>query len=1377
MRWNIKRRIIAAMLLMLALILLGFTLMESRVTVLHGQDQWVEKTRAIINQSEHYLSDLQDIEAGKRGYLISGIESFLEPYDAGNARLPRDMSALRQMVAHNPAQLALLDEVAKLGQRKIDVAAEAIRLRRTSGFEAARHFMLTAGAKNIMDAIRQKMARFNAEEQRLLAKRQTAAAQTDAESHLFLLAMDGILVVLALVLLLMLHVTVVRPIRRLQAVVQKLGKGDFEVRADVRGRDEIAELGRSFNQMAEAIVEQAARSEGVIKAMVDGVITIDTHGIVESFNPAAEAIFGYQPGEVIGNNVNMLMPEPHKGQHDGYLKHYLDTGEAKVIGIGRTVEGRRKDGSTFPLDLAVNEMVAGELRSFIGTVRDISERVATEQEIAKKNEELQIRGRYDQSYGRIMALFSSTHNRKKALSAALSILADNHPIPVSAIYEQDEWQGILTCTASHGTPETLKQSFEPGEGLIGQAALENKVIILNPDTGDSGMNIETGIINFKPATVVASPINYQEKVLGVLVLAASKPPTDLDTPFIERLSDQIGVAINNIRQYSDLQSMSEQLKKRGEEITQKNLQLEESNKMKSEFLANMSHELRTPLNAIIGFSEVLKDGVTGELSEEQNEYIGDIFDSGQHLLSLINDILDLSKIEAGKMELELMETDVTDLLNNSLSIVKERAMTHRVKLSQDIGKDVDTCWMDVRKAKQIIFNLLSNAVKFTPDGGSVSLSARKAKGEAIGSGKNSAVPLTPPTSSEGGFLEISVTDTGIGISDEDQQKLFNAFVQADSSLSRKYEGTGLGLVMVKRLAELHGGTVGMKSEEGKGSTFTVWLPYRTGDAATGTIPVAKAPAEQISSKTGPLSVLVVEDEDAAADLMRIQLETAGYHTTRAATAEEAMEMLAEAKPDLITLDILLPGMDGWDFLAEIKRDKTLAHIPVVIVSIVADEKKGFSLGATEVLQKPVRKRALLTAVGQAGFGLDGGVSGTVLVVDDDSKAVEVVARHMEDSGATVLRAYGGTEAIDNAKSKKPDLIILDLMMPEVNGFDVVEALKANEETAHIPIIILTAKVITDADRKALNGGVLKIVEKSGFNHGSFINEVHRATAKLAAESAQSAPKPARKKPSGTKKSSPASAATPSGKATVLVVEDNARESNLLKHYLEDAGYAVTLAANGPAALDEMRQSRPDLITLDMMMPDMDGFEFLNEKANLPECMDIPVLIVSGMDDAEKGLSLGANAIVRKPIKKRDFLDVIKSIDIKSQAGIKPDVLVVDDDPKAVKIISSYFDASTYQVVKAYDGAEALEAVERNRPDLIVLNLTMPVMNGFEVIDRLKKDKKTRDIPIIVLTAKILTGRERQKLMRHVQAIKEKGSFNRDRFLTEVETLLGRIIKK
>ncbi|MFQ5582582.1 MAG: response regulator, partial [Mariprofundaceae bacterium] len=518
-----------------------------------------------------------------------------------------------------------------------------------------------------------------------------------------------------------------------------------------------------------------------------------------------------------------------------------------------------------------------------------------------------------------------------------------------------------------------------------------------------------------------------------------------------------------------------------EEIRRKNMQLAQASRMKSEFLANMSHELRTPLNAIIGFSEVLKDGVMGKMDADQQEYVTDIFNSGQHLLELINDILDLSKIESGKMELDLEKTHIPDLLNNSLSIIKEKAMAHQIQLDLNIGEQVKDCFLDARRFKQIMYNLLSNAVKFTPDGGNVRIDARR----------------IASTDSGDDYLKISVTDTGIGISEEDQKKLFQPFHQIDSKLSRKYEGTGLGLVMIRHLCELHGGTVDVESAEGKGSTFTVSLPYRTRIKAVagkkqpeGTS--SKRPAKATTSES-PL-VLIVEDDDQAAELMRVQLEGERYRSFRVATAEEALEWLQENSPDLITLDILLPGMDGWDFLARIRENKSTLHIPVVVVSIVADEKKGFSLGASEVLQKPVRKRVLLAAV--AGIApREKGQPMTVLVVDDDPKTVDVMARHLESAHFSVLRAYGGQEGIDLATSELPGLILLDLMMPEVSGFNVVDALKASKETAHIPIIILTAKTITEEDRQRLNGDIMKIVEKSSFNHGSFIVEVDRAMRK------------------------------------------------------------------------------------------------------------------------------------------------------------------------------------------------------------------------------------------------------------------------------------------
>jgi len=524
---------------------------------------------------------------------------------------------------------------------------------------------------------------------------------------------------------------------------------------------------------------------------------------------------------------------------------------------------------------------------------------------------------------------------------------------------------------------------------------------------------------------------------------------------------------------------------------------EESTRFKSEFLASMSHELRTPLNAIIGFSEILRDGIAGKLDDRQHEYICDIFDSGQHLLELINDVLDLSKVEAGKMVLEAEMADIGQLLSNSLTIVKEKSLSHRIGLQLDIPETLGTCWMDVRKVKQIVYNLLSNAVKFTPEGGTVTLRGCVVDHEgALQSTENWPELHTPLPAGCDRLLQISVRDSGIGIAEEDMKRLFQPFVQIDSSLSRQFEGTGLGLALVKKFVELHGGAVAVASLPGEGSRFTVWLPYRlAADEAQshdGGALLAGSPPWPAGK---PPRVLVVEDNAQAADLIRLQLEADHCQVIRVATAEAALTMLGEQPlPDLISLDILLPGMDGWEFLARIKKDQRLARIPVVIVSILSGSCKGLSLGASVVLQKPVLADELAGALAKLGLEQPcaSGERITILVVDDDPNATDIVTSYLQHAHFNILSASGGAEGIRMAQSCAPDLIILDLMMPEVSGFEVVETLKKQPETAGIPILVLTAKLLTAEERNQLNGHVTQVMEKSEFNHGNFISEVRRA---------------------------------------------------------------------------------------------------------------------------------------------------------------------------------------------------------------------------------------------------------------------------------------------
>ncbi|WP_137894755.1 response regulator [Ramlibacter sp. 2FC] len=572
------------------------------------------------------------------------------------------------------------------------------------------------------------------------------------------------------------------------------------------------------------------------------------------------------------------------------------------------------------------------------------------------------------------------------------------------------------------------------------------------------------------------------------------------------LRAKIGVFVDLFYLNRQLKRQSEELQLHTEEIARKNLQLEDATKMKSEFLANMSHELRTPLNAIIGFSEVLKDGLGGELTKKQGDYVTEIFKSGMHLLSLINDILDLSKVEAGRMALELEAVDVAGVLEAGFSIIKEKALQHRIRLKLDVPDHAGDIGADARKVKQIVYNLLSNAVKFTPEGGEVRVSARAVKrGEmrlvAPQGGGCHQLPL--PQSEYEDFLEIRVCDNGIGIDRADLPRLFQAFLQLDSSLARQHDGTGLGLAMVRRLTELHGGTVGVASAPGCGSCFAVWLPWRktleeARQAEPSGLTSMAAEAAETTAVKGALTrrALVIEDDELAATALRAHLEGAGFRVDWAPDAVRGLEMAAQERPDLITLDLLLPGMGGWEALSRIKKSALLSGIPVVIVSIVADKKTGFALGAAKVLQKPVARKTLLYAIGELGFGVGiGGQSGrkfSVLVVDDDRKAVELIAAHLEKQNCEVFRAHGGREAIASARRLLPDLIILDLVMPDISGFDVVEALKSRPDTAAVPILILTGKTITKADQQRLNGDVLKIVGKAYLDRPQFLAEVQRA---------------------------------------------------------------------------------------------------------------------------------------------------------------------------------------------------------------------------------------------------------------------------------------------
>ena len=547
-------------------------------------------------------------------------------------------------------------------------------------------------------------------------------------------------------------------------------------------------------------------------------------------------------------------------------------------------------------------------------------------------------------------------------------------------------------------------------------------------------------------SLVAVPMLREGRIVGAMVIRRHTPgriPQEI-YDLLETFASQSSLALINAQLYRQLERQS--------------AALEVASRHKSEFLASMSHELRTPLNAIIGFSEVLLERMFGELNERQDDYLRDIWSSGKHLLELLNDILDLSKIEAGQMVLNRSEFAVRESLEYCLSMVRERALKQRILLSLEVDPQVGLLDADRLRFRQVVLNLLSNAVKFTPDGGRVDVRA----------------------SIRDQDLVMEVADTGPGVAAEDRQRIFDAFQQG-ARLAGQTEGTGLGLTLSKRILELHGGRIWVESEAGKGSTFGFTLPTGSGQSSLTSVPQvgldSGLPAE-LSPGPGP-TVVVVEDDRRSFDLLRVYLEAAGARVVSARDGEEGLDTVRRLSPAGVILDILLPGIDGWEVLAQLKADPGTAAIPVIVVSMLDDRGRGFALGAAEYLVKPVGKDQLLAALYRAAAMPER--KRTVVAIDDDPLAIELVRASLEPEGWTVLGAATGQEGLAMIRERQPSAVLLDLLMPGMDGFEVVEALRADLDTKSVPVVILTSKSMTQQDKERLQGRITYVARKTEFD--------------------------------------------------------------------------------------------------------------------------------------------------------------------------------------------------------------------------------------------------------------------------------------------------------
>jgi len=662
-----------------------------------------------------------------------------------------------------------------------------------------------------------------------------------------------------------------------------------------------------------------------------------------------------------------------------------------------------------------------------------------------------------------LAASSGVRLEETLQAAAEALTAELVDARVTLLLLEPE-SGVLRLEASVGYPPGAIKDLrlKLGEGIVGWVAQHGQPALV-PD-----VRLDPRYFEVAPdiRSELCVPLTAGPLIIGVLNVESIKLNafTKDDQRLLSTLASNLTMLVERARLFEQVEAARVELEHRAEALEEANIRLQELDRLKDQFLANMSHELRTPLNSIIGFSEVLMDGLVGEMSPEQRDCVNDIHFSGEHLLTLINDILDLSKIEAGRMTLAPTSVDVVMLLADVEAtitpLIEKKSQTLKIELDDGLPAII----ADPIRIKQVLLNLLSNANKFTLFEGQITLSCRLAD------------PAT---------VLFSVTDTGIGIKPEDQGIIFEEFRQVDGSASREMSGTGLGLAISKRLIEMHGGHIWVESEYGHGSTFSFLLPL---DGP----PEAKP---RPFSKTGLLlqdkTVLVVEDDIQLSNLLAFYLHQEGYAPVQHYSGRGVLELARELRPVLITLDIMLPDQNGWDVLRALKSDQQTQDIPVLFISGLEDGELAFGLGAVGYLVKPVRREDLQPLLGKLVASKPAAQGVRVLVVDDDPQLLPLLQEMLPAESYTLLAALNGDEGLALAHAEHPDVILLDLMMPGISGFEVLEKLQAGEETAGIPIIILTAKDVTAKERQLLDDHIYGLVNKATLTPQSLLEALHR----------------------------------------------------------------------------------------------------------------------------------------------------------------------------------------------------------------------------------------------------------------------------------------------
>jgi signal transduction histidine kinase/DNA-binding response OmpR family regulator len=916
----------------------------------------------------------------------------------------------------------------------------------------------------------------------------------------------------------------VAPIRLLQEGAARVGRGELDHRIDIHTGDELQALAAEFNhttaqlQDSQRNLEQKvqARTVDLTQSLEQQTATAEVLKVISSSPTNVQPVFDIigklaeklcaadlslvskfdgelirlmalhgvaGEGEEAVRRAFPMRPEDETATARAFrncaVEHIADvlndpkyaqrnaanaTGYRAVLGVPMIREGQ-VIGVIFVGRLAPGYFADAKvelLKTFAAQAVIAIENVRLFKAVEVRTEELTRSVEEMRALGEVGQAVSSTLDLDTVL---LTIIT--HAVELSqadaggTIYEFDEATEVFEPRANYGVSDGYvvilrEMRIKLGETSVGMCAAK-RIPFQVPDLEKSEDNrMRETLVREGIRAVLAVPLLREERVIGALVIRRKTAGefSESVVALLQNFASQSVLAIQNARLF--------------QEVRDKSQQLEVASQLKSQFLANMSHELRTPLNAIIGVTEMLHEDAVDMKREDDLEPLDRVLRAAKHLLALINDILDLSKIEAGKIDIHIESFAIAPLVTDVVQTISTMATKNGNQVVVECPADIGTMNADQTRIRQALLNLASNANKFT-EKGTVTISARR----AIEAGRE--------------WVTMAVTDTGIGLTPEQMGKLFQDFVQADASITRKYGGTGLGLAISRRFCQMMGGDIKVASKPGHGSTFTIRVPA-DGAISPAAVPRRDAAAPRPgAAKSDAPTILVVDDDETVREVMERYLVREGFSVVTASGGQEGLKLARELHPAAITLDVMMPDLDGWTVLAAIKGDPELADIPVILMTIVDEKNRGYSLGATDYMVKPV-DRERLTGVLR---NICGTVGRQVLLVDDDDMMRRGMRLALEKDGWEVDEAENGRIALARLAESRPDIIMLDLMMPEMDGFEFLVEMRSRTEWRDIPVVVVTAKDLTAEERSRLNGDVERVLQKGGSELDELLREIGR----------------------------------------------------------------------------------------------------------------------------------------------------------------------------------------------------------------------------------------------------------------------------------------------